>query len=156
VTWCALDDAGWRLRATLPSGVTEWIPPPRSATDAQGTHRDHYESLADVGEMALWLAIRWVRAHPRPRSIAALAGWDVVPVSDPRLTDLRAAYVAALWWSRAMTAFFNGVHTDDVERAETARAQALAAYQGAWHQLRREAVVAWQRRRDAEKRARGD
>jgi hypothetical protein len=111
VTWCALDAAGWRVRAMLRSGVTQWIPAPGPVTDAFASD-DRYETLADVHAVAEWLATRWVRADPKPRSVAVLAGWNQVPVTDPRVADLRAAYLAALWWCRAITEFYEGVRTE--------------------------------------------
>lgn len=149
VTWCSLDDPGWRLRATLPSGATDWIPPPGPVPDDLGA-RDCYVTLADVRDVAQCLATRFVQASPRPRSIAALAGWTSVRITDPRLAELRAAYLDALWWSRAMTEFYNGVETADVQRAWAARERALSAYQSAWHRLQSEAVIEWQRRRHVE------
>lgn len=64
VTSCGLGDTGWGLRATLPSGATDWSPVPGPVSEDLEAAQDRYVTLADVRAIAQWLATRFVRASP--------------------------------------------------------------------------------------------
>ena len=150
VTSRSLDAACWHLSIALPSGTVDSIPAPGPVLHDCALSQDGYLTLSEVQRTAEWLANRWVQASPRPRSVAMLAGWENVRVTDPRLAELRARYLDALRSSRAATECHNKIETPEVYGARRARERALFEYEQAWKMLQRESVIAWQRRRHAE------
>jgi hypothetical protein len=155
ITWCELRrDSGWRLKATLPNGSSDWVPAPGPVPEDVPVfqRRDHFLTPADVWWTAQWLARRYVLANPEPRSIPELAGWEHVQPTDPRLAPLRQVSNACLWWARAVTDFAAGAETQDVERAWTALEQARGAWTAKRFELHEQAITSWRRQRHAEQR----